>query len=639
MSHSPTCMTVMGAPGLVTPSETPGCARFGEFQLDYRNGELRRNGTPVKLQPQPAKVLMILVGRAGQIVTRQELAEQVWGSETFVDFEQGLNFAIRQIRAALQDDAEHPRFLQTLPKRGYRFAATVTGEVPAVDASASKPLPRPAKFGSRHALLLLGMALAVTLVYWLKWGHSSQTSSNTVTSSRIQSLAVLPLHNLSPDQEYEYFSEGMTDELITHLAQIGKLRVISHTSVNRYKDTKQSLREIGKELGVDAVIEGTIMRSGNRVRITAQLIDARTDQHLWAESYERDLKDILALQSEVAEQIASKVGISLTAAEQTRLEGTRPLNPAAHELYLRGNVYSNLLNCTGWAKGLDYYQQAITKDPNYTLAHLGASDSYFHLADSACWPQTDTFAKSRSAALKALELDTSLGKIHTLLGNLAFYHDWDWPKAEKEYAHAIELDPNDAGAHAAYAVFLVAMNRQKEGLAQIQLAHQLDPVSEHTNMIHSYVLYLAHQYDQSIEQSKKTLELYPRSGASYYWLGQAYEGKGMQKQAADAYMTSGTLGGDGKEGWLESSRRAFQEGGIAGYWRRQSQEQRNQGAGGTCWKSFLYAHMGDREQTLQWLDWGFQHHCDGLQFLKAEPIYDNLRDDPRFKALVTQLQL
>lgn len=623
---------------MATPSETPGCVRFGEFELDYRVGELRHNGAPVKLQPQPAKVLMVLVGQAGQVVTRQQLAEQVWGAETFVDFEQGLNFAIRQIRAALQDDADNPRFLQTLPKRGYRFTATVTGYVPAIAASVAKPEPPRAGFAFRYALIVLAIvAICATLVLSLGWGHGGRTS--IVKGHRIQSLAVLPLHNLSPDPEQEYFSEGMTDELITDLAKISELKVISHTSVQRYKETKRPLPEIAQELGVDAVIEGTVLRSGDRVRITAQLIDARSDQHLWAESYERDLKDILALQNEVAEQIASKVGISLTADQQAHLEHSRPVDPAAHELYLRGNVYSNLLTCDGWAKGLDYFQQAITKDPNYGLAHLGAGDSYFHLADSACWPQADAFAKSKSAALKTLELDPSLGKTHTLLGKLAFYHDWDWPNAEKEYARAIELDPNDAEAHAAYAVFLIAMNRQEQGLIEIQKAHQLDPVSEHTNMVHSYVLYLAHQYDQSIEQTKKTLELYPRSGASYYWLGQAYERKGMYEQAANAYMTSGSINGGDKQEWLESSRRAFEKGGMVGYWQRQSEEKRNQGPGGTCWKSFLYAHMGDKEHTLQWLDWGFQHHCDGLQFLKAEPIYDSLQSDPKFRKLISQLQL
>lgn len=622
---------------MATQAKSPEIVRFGVFELDCRNGELRREGNLTKLQPQPAKILKILVSRHGELVTRQELAEQVWGSQTFVDFEQGLNYAIRQIRAALADDTGHPRFLETIPKRGYRFIAPVNNGH--TSAEGELPSTRSRRVILRYAFALLAVAAtAVTLGFKARSGLLNLHLWNT-PHTPITSIAVLPLHNLSPDQEYEYFSEGMTDELITHLAQIGKLRVISHTSVKRYNEIKQPLREIAQELGVDAVIEGTVMRSGDRVRITAQLIDARSDQHLWAQSYERNLKDILALQNEVAQQIALEVGISLTADQQARFGTNLPIDPAAHELYLKGNVYSNLLNCDGWAKGLNYYQQAIEKDPNYALAHLGAGESYFHLADSACWSQADAFIKARSATQKALELDPSLGKTHTLLGNLAFYHDWDWSNAEKEYARAIELDPNDAEAHAAYAVFLVAMNRQEHGLEEINKAHQLDPVSEHTNMVHSYVLYLAHQYDQSIDHTMKTLELYPRSGASYYWLGQAYERKGMYEQAANAYITSGTVGGGDKQEWLESSRRAFQKGGMVGYWQRQSLEKQNQGPAGTCWRSFLYAHMGDKERTLQWLDWGFQHHCDGLQFLKAEPIYDSLRDDPKFKKLVAQLQL
>jgi TolB-like protein/DNA-binding winged helix-turn-helix (wHTH) protein/Tfp pilus assembly protein PilF len=619
--------------------------RFADFEFDLRTGQLRRGGVLLKLQQQPAKVLALLISRHGGVVTRQELAQAIWDADTFVDFEQGLNFAIRNIRSALGDDAEHPRFLQTLPKLGYRFIMAVqdsTGQEAVSVSPASNdevndvPAKRPGipkmwlAVASIIALLLIAVAIRYVTV---------KASANRGASAAIQSIAVLPLVNLSSDPEQAYFSDGMTDELITDLAKIGKLKVISHTSVERYKGTKNTVREIAQELGVDAVIEGTVMRSGDRVRISAQLIDARSDQHLWAESYERDLKDIFALQNEVAQRIASEVGITLTSDQKARLRDSRTIDPEAHELYLRGNVYSNLLNCHGWAKGLTYYQEAITKDPNYALAHLGAGDSYFHLADSACLAQSGAFEKSRAAAQRALQLDPGLGKIHILLGKLAFYHDWDWAGAEKEYAQALRFDANDAEAHAAYAIFLVAMNRREQGLAEINIAHQLDPVSEYTNMIFTYVLYLAHQYDQSVDQAKKTLELYPRSGSSYYWLGQAYERKGMYEQAANAYMTSATSGGVSQREWLQSSRRAFQKGGIVGYWQRQSLEKQNQGPGGTCWKSFLYAHMGDRERTLQWLDWGFQHHCDGLQFLKAEPIYEYLQDDPRFKKLITQLRL
>ena len=616
------------------PSKSPKRVRFGAFELDCMNGELLRDGTSVKLQPQPTKVLTLLVSRAGEIVTRQELYQQVWNSQTFVDFEQGLNFAIRQIRAVLADDADHSRFLQTIPRRGYRFVAPGTQ----VDSSPPLAPPTQSQRAFRYASSLLAV-VAVAVILAFSWGHFRQRWRGKADSRPIESLAVLPLRNLSQDPEQEYFSDGMTDELITDLAKLGEPRVISHTSVVRYKGTKLTVREIAQELGVDAVIEGTVMRSGDRVRITAQLIDARSDQHLWAESYERDLKDILALQNEVAQRIASEVGVGLTANDQARLANHQSVDPVTYELYLKGNVYAKLLTCDGWAKGLDYFRKAIARDADYAPAYLGAGNAYFDLGDSACWPQADAFAKSRSAALEAMRRNPSLGEAHTLLGRLAFYHDWDWPNAEKEYLQGIELNRNNTGAHAAYAVFLLAMGRQEQGLAEMNKARQLDPVSEHTNMLNIYILYLAHRYDQSIDQAKKTLELYPRSGASYYWLGQAYERKGMYGEAMSAYMTSGSFGGGATHEWMDSSRRAFQQGGIVGYWQRQSLEKRNQDPVGTCWKSMLYAHMGDKEQALEWLNWGYQHHCDGLQFLKVEPIYDSVHNDSRFKDLITRLRL
>ena len=309
-------------------SNTASLVLFGEYALDLRTGELLRGATPLKLQPQPGRVLTILVRRAGQVVTRQELASEVWGSETFVDYEQGLNYAVRQIRAVLEDDAEHPRFLETLPKRGYRFIAPLTDAGPVEEAPLPSKEPdsqaiRP-KFPWRVAVacIVLG-GLAASIIVGLNWDHLRRRWRPGLSGHRIESLAVLPLHNLSHDPEQEYFSDGMTDQLITDLAKFGGLRVISHTSVERYKGTQQSLPEIARELGVDAVVEGTVTRLGDRVRITAQLIDARTDTHLWAETYQRDMRDVLALQDELSRDIAEEVRIKVTPEEQFRVTATR----------------------------------------------------------------------------------------------------------------------------------------------------------------------------------------------------------------------------------------------------------------------------------------------------------------------------
>jgi TolB-like protein/DNA-binding winged helix-turn-helix (wHTH) protein/Flp pilus assembly protein TadD len=607
--------------------------RFGPFDLDCQTGELRRNGSPVKLQPQPAKILAILVTHPGETVSRQELCKQVWGSDTFVDFEQGLNFAIRQIRSVLEDEAEHPRYLETIPKRGYRFIATVEDVAREV-----LPLPAASSRSARSARIYYALAFASVIAAAI--GIVLIFGAYQFGPRRIESIAVLPLRNLSTDPEYEYFTEGMTDELITHLAKIGRLRVISHTSVNRYKDTKLPVREIAKELGVDAVIEGTVLRSGDRIRITAQLIDARTDRHLWAESYERDIKDVLALQDDVSQQIVHEVGLNLTSEEQARLTSDREVDPVAHEAYLKGNVYADQLNCTGTRKAVDFYQQALARDPNYAPAYAGLGNSHFRLADWGCALQAEHFAKAKEAAARAVELDDSLSNAHILLGKLAFYHDWEWEKAEQEYRRVTQRDSNNAWGHASYAVFLVAMGRRDEGLGELNKARQLDPVSEYTNMLASYIYYQAHDYDRSIEQAKKTIELYPHSGASYYWLGQSYEQKGLHKEATEAYMTSGTFGGGATKEWMDSERKAFEQGGIAGYWGLQFHDKHYADRpGDNCWRSLTYAHMGDKQQTLKWLDFSFEHHCDGLQFLRAEPIYDMLREDPRYRELVARMRL
>jgi TolB-like protein/DNA-binding winged helix-turn-helix (wHTH) protein/Tfp pilus assembly protein PilF len=625
---------------LATEQKSPERVRFADFEFDCHSGDLRRDGTSLKLQPQPAKVLAVLVRRAGQVITRQELAEQVWGSETFVDFEQGLNYAIRQIRSALEDDADQPRFLETLPKRGYRFIAQVDDHA-AVVGMTTEPVnaapastPRLRKNTLRLGLAFLAAALiAVALVSGLLWNSLRQRWFGPAGTHRIESLAVLPLHNLSRDPEQEYFSDGMTDELITDLAKYGGLRVISHTSVERYKETKRPLPEIAKELGVDAVVEGTVMRAGDRVRITVQLIDARSDRHLWAESYERDFRDILALQDEVAERITGEVGTNLTRGKQPHLASKQTSDPAAHEAYLKGNFYWNRLTCDGFKKGLENFQQAVAKDPNFALAYVGLAEAYFTLGDWGCRPQDETIPKSKAAALKALELDNNLGPAHAWLGKIAFFYEWDWPKAKKELQQALELDPNYVPAHLIYAVFLVSMGEREQGLAEMNRARELDPTSELTNVIGTYVFYLTHQFDQAIEEGERTVEFYPGSTSPYIWLAASYEMKGMQKQAIAAYLDSWGLAPDR----LTSIRSVYEKAGPREYWRHELAKS-NQ-AGNPCWMATIYMHLGDKERALAYLNRGFQQPCSGLHVLKVDPLYDSLRDDPRFKDLMARLRL
>jgi TolB-like protein/tetratricopeptide (TPR) repeat protein len=445
---------------------------------------------------------------------------------------------------------------------------------------------------------------------------------------------VLPLINLSNDSEQEFFSDGITDELITELARVPNLRVISHTSVQRYKGTKFSLQEIARELHADAVIEGSVMRSGDRVRITAQLIDAHTDRHLWAEKYDRDFRDILTLQSEVAQQIAAQIGVNLSVGERARMVRTPVVDPAAHEAYLRGRFYWDKLGCRGFKQALAYYQQAADKDPTFASAWVGISDTYYHLGDWGCSPQAEAFPKSRAAALKAIELDPTLAGAYAQLANLDFTSEWDWPKAESEYAEAIRLDPNDAEARSSFAIFLAAMGKHDQAIAEIKKAHEIDPVSEVTNMLDTYVLYLAHQYDLAIAQGNKTLELYPNSGATDYWMGQTYEAKGMARDAFTSYIKTNS----GTPAELAGLHAAFEKDGLRGFWMEQLKRSASK-PDWPCWQAIFYAHVGDKERAMQMLVQSFDHRCDGLQFLKANPVFDPLRDDPRYHELISKLKL
>jgi len=613
-------------------SKHPQQFRFADFEFDCHSGELRRNGTSLKLQLQPARVLAVLIRRAGQVVSRQELAEEVWGADTFVDFEQGLNYAVRQIRTVLGDDAEQPRFLETLPKRGYRFIASlkeVAPEEPVLSVTASEQSLVRHGTSTRVAIALIAVGvIAAALVIGLRLRRRQPTGAN----GPIASLAVLPLHNLSNDPEQQYFSDGMTDELITDLAKAGSLRVISHTSVERYKDTKRPLPEIARELGVDAIVEGTVLRSNDRVRITAQLIDARSDQHLWADSYEGDLRDVLSLQDEVAQRITTQVGMKV---EASAPQAARKVDSAAYEAYLKGNFYWNQSNCDGSRKGLPYYQEAVAKDPTFAAAYVGLAQAYFTLGDWNCSPYKEAFAKSKTAALKALELNPALGPAHSWLGALAHFYEWDWDSAEREYSQASRLSPNYATAHLLYSVFLVSMGKQERGLVEMNKALELDPTAELTNMVSVHILYLARRYDRAIEQAKNALQLYPDSWGTYNWLGVAYERKGMYDQAVEAYLKAKSLQG-AKAEELAALRNAYQKSGIQGYW-RQFRDFEPHDESETC-STLVYAQFGNTERIMDYLNWAFENHCPGMRMLKADSFYDNLRQDPRFQNLIAKMR-
>ena len=454
---------------------------------------------------------------------------------------------------------------------------------------------------------------------------------------RIESLAVLPLANLSGDPEQEYFSDGMTEELITNLGKISALRVISRTSVMRYKKTEKPLPQIARELGVDGIVEGSVLRVGDRVRITAQLIQAEQERHLWAESYERDLRDILALQSEVARAIASEIKVRLTPQEQTRLARARPVNPKAHEAYLRGRYFLNRLTKEDLQKAIEYAQQAVEIDPDYAAAYGLLATSYWQSSsfEFGNLPNREALQKTSAAATRALQIDDALAEGHYAMGTVLFFDDWDWAGAEREYKRAIELNPSFGDADAKYAWYLGAMGRRDESLREAERALQLDPVSVGPNHTMTAMYYLARQYDQSIEYARKWIEIYPNSGSAYYWLFHGYWGQGVYDKAIAAWQKYMTLRGERPED-VAAVGHAYKIEGIRGYWRLRVARERSKR---DLWcLAYTYAQLRESDQAFQWLEKMYEQRDPGLPFLRVDPFLDPIRSDPRFQALLRRMK-
>jgi TolB-like protein/DNA-binding winged helix-turn-helix (wHTH) protein/Tfp pilus assembly protein PilF len=535
--------------------------RFGTYQVSLQSGEVRKAGLRIRVQQQPMKLLEILLEHPGEVVTREELRSRVWPNESFGDFDQALNIAIGKLRSALGDSAENPRFIETLPKRGYRFIANVSvldadarpkrPEPVAEDLPATEPEHTPQEAGlavapKRRRWLTRGVIVALALVLSLSILSIWLFRSRGPAPAGIRSLAVLPLENLSGDASQNYFADGMTDELITDLAQISALRVISRTSVMAYKGARKPLSQIARELNVDAVVEGTVLRSGDQVRITAQLIEASTDKHLWSQSYEGELRDTLALQSRVASAIADQIRINLTPREQAALKNVKVVNPEAYESYLKGRYFWNKRTADGLKAALAYFKQAIEEDPKYAKAYSGLADTYALLGDwqYAVMTPKEAFPEAKAAAIHALELDNTLGEAHNSLAFVLDGFDWDLDAGGKEFRRAIELNPGYATAHHWYAWHLSLLGRFDEAIVEMRKAENLDPLSLIINADLAELLGLAHSYDESIRQSLKTIEMDPNFALAHNHLAQAYLQKHMYAEAVTELRKAVKLSGN-----------------------------------------------------------------------------------------------
>ena len=633
------------------PSTAQNLIYFADFVVDQRAGELRKGGVKIRLQEQPFRVLAALLESSGEVVTREELRNRLWPADTFVDFDHRLAAAVNKIRDALQDSAQSPRFIETVGRRGYRFLLPVEwGErlaepngssqmQAAVGALVPVPVatrinwPRIAFAGGALALLL-----AVGFFLLHRWVRPDAGASAV---PRISSIAVLPLENLSNDPEQQYFVEGMTDEITTDLAKLPGIRVISRTSAMQYKDTHKTMPQIARELNVDAVVEGTMLRVGNRVRITTQLIYAPADRHVWAQAYERDLKDVLTLQANLAQDIAGEIQLKLTTQQRANLVVARSVDPEAHEFYLKGRYFWNKRDQAGFTKAIDYFQQAIAKDPTYASAYAGLADSYALSGGLNVVPVEQAMPRARAAAEKALELDNHLAEAHASLGLIAPFNNWNWADAERHYQHAIELNPNYATAHHWYAEgYLMPVGRADEAISEIRKAQELDPLSAVIATDLGKELYFVRRYDEALVELRRALELDTNFVSAHNWISDTLLEKKMYNDAIVELQKTKPF----KEErvyirqtaylYARMGRRAQAQAALAKSLQLSKGKQVSSGA-----VALTYAAIGDKDESFQWLEKAYTDRSSFMTSLKYWSVFDAMRGDRRFADLLRRVGL
>jgi TolB-like protein/DNA-binding winged helix-turn-helix (wHTH) protein/Tfp pilus assembly protein PilF len=625
---------------------------FGSFEVDVLSGELRRQGLKIRLQDQPFRLLVLLLDRAGDVVSREKVRETLWPAHTYVDFDHSLNTAVRKLREALGDSAESPRYVETVARRGYRFIAPVA-PLPAVqvghsaDASAASLSPSPAARLSTSARRFLIRAIVVVIcaaalvAYWVV-----PRPRPTTQSGRRLTLAVLPFDNLSGDGDQEYLSDGLTEEMITQLGRLepDQLKVLARSSTSKYKRADRDMGRIRRELGADYVLEGSLRRARERVRVTAHLVRVDDQSQVWAETYERDLRDVLIVQSDVAEAVARTIAVTLTPDAHARLARARPIHTEAYQDYLRGRFFWNRRTEAALKQALGYFQKAIAADPGYAPAYSGLADSYLSLGASSIvggLPPRQAMPEAKAAALKALQIDGRLAEAHTSLAMVHLLYEWDLAACEKEFRRAIELDPNYTVAHHWYSHCLLPLGRTEESLAESKRALELEPlqlvVGSHLGWHYLY----ARQYDQAIEQFRKTLELDPTFPQGQRYAAWAYLQKGMHHEAVAALRTAlNSLGRDPKiEGELGyalavAGRRAEALAMLEGL--RHLSATRYVSPYSIA---LVHAGLGDRDHALAWLDKAYAERSDYMPYLRLEPMLDGLRSDQRFAALVGRVGL
>ena len=584
------------------------------------------------------ELLILFVQRHRDLVTREEIIDKLWGKNVFVDADRSINSAVRKIRWALKDDPSQPKYLETIVGKGYRFigdlemagGSVMPSDLPLSNGQFKTEAVFPRR---RNSLVLLALVFSMALVSAAVWAVLRARDSGPPL---IRSIAVLPLTNLSGDSSQNYFANGMTEELTTDLGKIRSLKVVSRTSAQRYLGSNKSVPQIARELNVDAIVEGSVFRAGNRIRITTQLIDANHDRHIWAETYERDIGDALAVQNTVAIEIARQVRIRLTSVEQQRLERHGPVRADAYDAYLRGRYSQMAQTVDALKEGLPAFREAINLDPTYAPAYAGLADTYSLLANYGVLAPSVAFPQAIAAAKKSLELDSMLADAHTAAAYPEHHYTWQWAAAERDYKSAISLNPSYATAHLRYAEFLSSVARHDEAIAEMHRALDLDPLSlVYTSNLGRF-LYHARRYDEAIEILQKTLGLDPLRVYTRLQLAMSYVEKGMNAEARNEYeKVTETFGQPGpglvylyaRSGDFASARR------IVKALRRGAQD--------SDWFFIAgaYAALGDKKEAFFCLDEAFEKHDFNLVFLKVHPYMDPLRSDPRFTELIHRIGL
>ncbi|MFZ1138861.1 MAG: winged helix-turn-helix domain-containing protein [Candidatus Sulfotelmatobacter sp.] len=606
----------------------------------------------MRLEKLPMELLILLVQRRGELVSREEIAGCLWGKNVFLDVDHSINTAIRKVRLALRDDPEKPRFVETVVGKGYRFAAPVVCSNGDSNPQA-QPLPSPTQVASavpvadervvsvRMRVLLVGVAVLAlfTVALVMKRGGGARGAMQPA----VNSLAVLPLKNLSGDSSQEYFADGMTEAVIGRLSMIRGLRVISRTSVMHFKDTRMSVPEIAKTLHVDAIVEGSVIREGGRVRVTVQLIRGATDEHIWAEEYQREYRGILALEEEVARTVAQQIKIRLTPQEQVGLAAARAVDPQVHESYLKGRYYLNERTEDSMNRSVAYFQQAIGRDPSYALAYCGLADAYALLGFRGGFPSKDALSRAKAAALKAIELDDTLAEPHASLAFIAETHEWDWATAEREYKRALELNPGDARAHHWYAGYLMYVGRFEEGIAEAKRARDLDPLSLPVNNALAGRLLVAGRVDEALAQLQQTLEMDPHFAPAHQTLGWAYLNMRKNHEAIQEFQQALQLSGtDDKDIMLDLG---FAYATVGNQEKARGilaklKKLHEQGLIPSGSIAILYGALGELDEAFAWLEKAYEERDPELTYLQVPGRrFAPLRHDARFQQLVHRMGL